>query len=97
MKAVKITNPIYIQLAAPEILKYVEKIKQDGITYESFITFLQQTAQFGGEISQVWMVIKDNLPVAFGQFNIAAPPYIGTATFNHACSWAKDKEAFGLL
>ncbi len=97
MKAVKITNPHYIQYAAPEIKKYVEKIKQDGITYESFITFLQQTAQFGGEISQLWMVVKDNIPVAFMQMNLSGPPYVGTCSLNHICSWAKDKQAVDLL
>lgn len=97
MKAVKITNPFYIQYAAPEINKYVEKIKQDGITYESFVAFLQQVAQFGGNLSELWMVIEGKYPVAFMQFNVMGFPYIGTCSLNHVASWTNDKKAFDLL
>ena len=97
MKAIKITNPFYIQYAAPEIKKYVDKANMPGVTYESFVTFLQQVAQFGGNASELWMVLYENKPVAFMQINIMGLPYIGTCFCNHICSWAKDKKAVELL
>lgn len=97
IKAIKVTNPFYITLAGPELKKYVERIRTKTITYEGFVTFLCNTAQCGGNFSEVWMVLEDDKPVAFAQWNLCTIPHTGTWSWNHVGSWTKNKEAFEIL
>lgn len=97
MKALKITNPLWLGSIGPQINDFVKKVPVQGITYESFYTYLAQSVQFGGEINELWAVIDTEGPVGLAHWLVLGLPYIGTVLCDGIYSWTKDRESASLL
>jgi len=81
MKALKITSPLYVGEIAPLILKFYNRVstgtEYQGITYESLYASFAQIVQFGGNVSELWVVFDENEPVAFATWRVLGLPHIG--------------------
>ena len=97
MKALKITNPLWLGTIAPHINDFAKKVPVQGITYEGFYSYLAASIQFGGEINETWVIMDDSKPVAFGHFLVLGQPYIGSVLCDAVYSWAKSREPASLL
>ena len=98
MKAIKITNPLYIGALGEHIQKYVKRVAPVGITYESLFTYFTQVVQFGGVMSEFYVCFDDeNQPAGFASYAVLGLPYISTALFEHFYVWSKDKTTASVL
>ncbi|MFX0194554.1 MAG: hypothetical protein ACFFCW_00405 [Candidatus Hodarchaeota archaeon] len=82
MKVLKITNPLYVGRIAPLILKFYNRVKEtsgmyEGITYETIYAYLARTAQYGGELAEVWVAYDGDTPVGFACWKVMDLPHIG--------------------
>ncbi len=92
MKAIKITNPIWLGDIAPKINDYAEKIKIHGIDYISIMSYLRQVVQFGGKNAELWVVMDAGNPVAFANWSVRPLPYVSTAMLENIYKWVKNNE-----
>lgn len=97
MKALKITNPLWLGQLGPKIESFVKKIKVAGITYESLYAYFVQSIQYGGEMSEFWVVFDNGQPVAFAHWLVRGLPHIGKVYCDFIYSWTKQKEPASLL
>jgi hypothetical protein len=90
----KINNPLFIGQIAPLIQGFYDRIyakgKLKGISYESFYTHLVNTAQNGGNMSEVWIALKDGEALAFASWSVLGWPHFGTVYCSTLYSSAKD-------
>ena len=82
MKVIKITNPLYIGQVAPLIQQFFKRIDGNpsikGVSYESLYTYFTNIVQFGGETAEFHVALKEDNPVAFGEWRILTAPHYGT-------------------
>jgi len=98
MKTIKINNPLYIGRLGEYIQKYVKRISPVGITYESLYTYFARIAQFGGNLSEFWIVMdEEDTPTGFASWSVLDLPHISTALFDHFYTWSKDKKTANAL
>ena len=94
MKALKITNPLWVNKIAPLVMKFLDRIEKhanvQGINYESLITHLTQISQFGGELVELWVVFKDEEPVAFATWRVMPLPHFGKVYCDYIFKSVKD-------
>ena len=97
MKAVKVTDPRWIGIIGPEIKSYVKKINAGNVTYEGMFVYFQRAVQFGGDKTELWVVMDDDKPVAFGHWFVRDVPCNGTVYFDQIYSWTRSIEPVDLL
>jgi hypothetical protein len=99
MKALKITNPLWLGQIGPKIDSFVKKINVAGITYESLYSYFAQSIQHGGEMSEFWCVFDEEQrqPVAFAHWLVRGLPHIGKVYCDFVYSWTKQREPASLL
>ena len=92
LKILKITNPLYLGNIAPNILKFVEKVKPIGVTYETLYSYFANSIQFGGDRSEFWVAIDDGTPVAFSHWLVMQLPHVGKVCCDYMMSWNRKRE-----
>jgi hypothetical protein len=92
LKILKITNPLYLGNITPNILKFVEKVKPIGITYETLYSYFANSIQFGGDKSEFWVAIDDDTPVAFAHWLVMSLPHVGKVCCDYMMSWNRKRE-----
>ena len=97
MKAIKVTNPIWLGEIAPRINDYSNKIKIRGIDYESMYSYLRNVVQFGGDMAELFVVLDTAKPVAFANWSIRPLPYVASAGIENIYKWVKNTEPVELL
>lgn len=97
MKAIKITNPVWLGEIAPKINDYADKVKIYGIDYTSMYSYLRNVVQFGGVMSELWVVMDSGKPVAFANWSVRPLPYVATAGLDNIYKWVKNTEPVELL
>jgi len=97
MKAIKITNPLWLRYIAPRVEKFIKLVNAEGISYEYLITYFQQTAQYGGSRAEFWVAINDNKPLAFAHWYVCGLPNIGKVNCDYIYSWVKDRRPAEIL
>lgn len=94
---VKISNPNWLGILAPQIKVFCEKIDLPTITYETLYTYFLRTIQHGGKAIEFWVVLRDNEPVAFGHWFVAGLPHRGVVSCDYIHSWNRMREPIQLL
>lgn len=85
----KITNPNYLGVIAPLIMRFHKRVKESsgnygGIAYESIYSKLSMMVQFGNVVngedrSEVWVAYdNENRPVGFAAWHVMDLPHIGS-------------------
>jgi hypothetical protein len=101
MKAIKITNPLYVGELAPLIQKFFERITETtslkGISYETIYTYLTNVVQFGDDKAELWVSLLDKEPVAFAVWRLMVVPHYGKVTCDYIYKRIKEREPFILL
>jgi len=98
MKAVKITNPIWLGEIAPRIKDFIDRIiKMRGYTYETLYTYLANTIQFGGDRGEFWVVLHDNKPVAFASWYVKPLPWSGAVHLETIYKWGGGHDVVKIL
>jgi hypothetical protein len=105
LKAVKITNPMWLGNLGKFIAGFLDKVPVVGISYETLYTYFAGTVQHGGSMTpmnmrdgrEFWVVFKDSKPIAFAHWFVKGPPYIGTVYMDYIFSWNTKKEPVQLL
>jgi len=97
IRIIKITNPMWIGQIAPSIQKYVEKLANPTITYESMHTYFTSQVQFGGQIAEFWIAQSGTDTVAFANWIVKALPSVGTVLMTDMYSWNRMREPVQLL
>ena len=98
MKAVKVTDPRWIGIIGPEIKAYVKKIGASNVTYEGMFVYFQRAVQFGGDKTELWVVMNDEeKPVAFAHWFVRDVPCNGTVYFDQLYSWTRAIEPVDIL
>lgn len=79
----KITNPNYVGVIAPLIMRFHKRVKEssgmyDGIRYETLFSYLTKLVQMGGDRAEVWVAYnEENHPVGFSAWHVMDLPHIG--------------------
>lgn len=109
MKAIKITNPLWIGQIGHRIKEFVDKIPEDqtaGVTYETLYSYYVQSVQRGFiqnkqngvESSELWVVFDDDgSALAFAHWYLRDLPYVGCVCMDSVYSWSKSRVPFQLL
>jgi len=98
MKAVKITNPIWLGEVAPKINDFIKHIvKMRGYTYETLYTYFANTVQFGGDRGEFWVVLRDSKPIAFANWYVKPLPWVGAVHIDTIYKWSGGKDVVMLL
>ncbi len=97
VKALKITNPLYLGQIGPLIDKFNKKIKLDGVTYESLYTYFAQNVQFGGDRAEFWIAYEDEQPVGFADWFVRGLPHVGKVCCDFLYSSNRKREPVELL
>lgn len=97
MKAVKITNALWLGSIGPHINDFSKKVVIPGITYESLFGYFTATVQFGGDMAEFWVIIDEEKPTAFAHWFVRGLPAIGKVFCDWIYSWTKDSNAVSLL
>ena len=92
LKLQRITNPLYLGNIAPSILKFVEKVKPVGITYETLYSYLAASIQLGDGRSEFWVAFNEGEPVAFAHWLVLPLPHIGKVCCDLIMSWNRKRE-----
>jgi len=84
----KITNPNYLGIIAPLIMRFHKRVKEssglyEGIRYETLFAYLTKLIQMGygkpEDRAEVWIAYnEDNIPVGFAAWHVMDLPHIGT-------------------
>jgi hypothetical protein len=88
---IKITNPLWMEILAPHVKDYFDRVKLPGMSYEALMTFFLNIVQLGGEAAEFWCAFKDNKPVGFCMWNLMGLPYNGVAHCDQFHVWDDDK------
>ena len=97
MKAIKITNPVWLGEIAPKINDYADKLKIHGLDYTSMYSYFRNVVQLGGEMAQFWVVMDNGKPVAFANWSVRPLPYMASASLENIYKWVKNSEPVELL
>ena len=98
MKAIKVTNPIWLGEIAPRIKDFLDRIvKMRGYTYETLYTYLSNTVQFGGDRAEVWVVMDTGKPVAFASWYVKPLPWSGAVHFDTIYKWGGGQDVVKIL
>jgi len=97
MKAIKITNPVWLGEIAPKINDYAEKLKIYGMDYTSMYSYLRNVVQFGEPAAEFWVVMDKGKPVAFANWSVRPLPYYASASLDNIYKWVKNIEPIKLL
>ena len=109
MKAIKITNPLWIGQIGHRIKEFVDKVPEghaEGLTYETLYSYYVQSIQRGFvqnkqngvESSELWVVFDDDgSALAFAHWNLRDLPYVGCVCMDSVYSWSKSRVPFQLL
>ena len=93
MKAVKITNAEWLPTVGQHFDDYCKKIKIMGMHSPNFYAYCARVVQFGGNLSEFWMVFDGEIPVAFAMWNVMDLPHSSKVFCGAIYSWAKDRAA----
>lgn len=98
MKAIKITNTLWLNTIADKIDEFTRKTKVPGIFPQTLATYFHNTIQFGGDKAEFWVVFDDEKnPVAFSHWFVRGLPHISKTYIDFIYSWIDDREAVMLL
>ena len=97
LKAVKVTSAEWLKHIAEQIDNLVKKIDVHGIHGGTLFTHMAQTAQFGGDAAEVWVVFDSDKPVAFAHWNTLGIPHVGSVYMGFLHSWQKTGTATKML
>ena len=97
VKAIKITNPLYLGNIGPMIDKFNKKIQIPGVTYESLYSYFAQNIQLGGDKAEFWVVYEDEKAVGFGNWFLRGLPHIGKVCCDFLYSSNRMREPVELL
>ena len=94
IKLVKINNPNWVAQLGPMIEDFCAKIHMPNINYYSVVAYFQNTAQLGGELSELWVAFdsdKLDIPMGFAHWSVRGIPLVGTVYFDYLYSKANRK------
>ena len=97
MKAVRITNPLWLGQIGPRVAEYVKKVEIAGVSYETLYNYLAQSIQLGGDNSEFWVVYDNEEAVAFGHFVVKGMPYHGMVSCDNLYKWTKKNHPVDIL
>ncbi len=101
MKAIKITNPLWLGAVAPRVETYVKKLNLPGTTYETYYAYYTTIIQYGGDASELWIAFNEEEPpeaIGYACWFVKGLPFIGTVQLESIHVWDnKYKGAFNLL
>jgi len=97
LKAIKITQPLWVGKISGIIHDFCEKVKPLGITYETLYAYFVRTVQFGGDKLEFWVVFEGEEPIAFAHWYVKDLPFRGVVTCDYVYSWNRMSEPVGLL
>jgi len=87
LELIRVTNPHYLGMIAPQIKELVDRLDPVGITYESLWTYFSQSVQMGGDKTEFWVVYNEEKPVAFAHWFMMGLPNIGKVCCDYIKSW----------
>ncbi len=94
MKALKITNALWLGQIGNLIADFHKIIDIEIIGYEQLFTYFANTVQFGRDIVEFWVVFDDdNTPLAFAHWMVKGLPHRGVAYCDFIYSISKKPEA----
>uniref|UniRef100_A0A6H1ZNF4 Acetyltransferase n=1 Tax=viral metagenome TaxID=1070528 RepID=A0A6H1ZNF4_9ZZZZ len=98
MKALKITNTLWLGQIGNLIADFNKIIDIETIGYEQLFTYFSNTVQFGGNLFEFWVVFDDeNKPAAFAHWLVRALPHRGVVYCDFIYSASKSPEIANLL
>ena len=100
IKTIKLSNPLYIGVIAHLIRDFYDKVlstsAKKGISYETLYSHCVNVVQNLGPVAELWVSLKDEIPVAWGCWNVLGFPYYGavycSALYNNSKDHAITKE-----
>ncbi len=90
VKAIKITNPLYLGQIALHIKDFNDIVKVNSITYESLYTYFTSIVQFGGNFTEFWVVFEGDKPAGFASWVVRGLPHISTVLCDYVYIWTKN-------
>jgi len=91
MKALKITNALWLGQIGNMIADFNKIIDIETIGYEQLFTYFANTVQFGRDLVEFWVVFDDeNKPVAFAHWMVKGLPHRGVVYCDFIYSASKD-------
>jgi len=93
MEAIKIDNGLYVQKLREPIKKFCRIVNIGGFLPENFAAYLSKVCQFGGDVSEFWVVFEDNAyqkPIAFATWNILGEPHTCSVYCQAIHAWSGD-------
>ena len=97
LKAIKITNPLFLGQIGPHIQTLNKRMNIAGITYETLYAYFVNVVQNGQDMAEFWMAYEGDEPGAFACWMVKGSPFIGTVALDFAHSWMPNKALFSLL
>ena len=97
LKIAKITNPNWLGVLGPQIKTFTEKINLPTITYETLYTYFLRTVQFGNEVAEFWVVMRDEEVLAFAHWKVCDIPHRGLVFCDFLHSWNRMREPVVML
>ena len=83
----KITNPNYLGVIAPLVIRFHKRVKEstglyEGVRYETLFAYLTKLVQMGRgvpeDVAEVWVAYnEDNTPIGFAAWHVMDLPHIG--------------------
>jgi hypothetical protein len=96
-KIIRITNPNWLGVLAPQIKTFSDKLEIPSVTYETLYTYFLRTVQHGGEMAEFHVVFKNEEPIAFGHWFVNDLPHRGMVFCDWIHSWNRMREPVVLL
>jgi len=87
IKTVRLTNPLALGMIGPFIKSFVEKMDVPTITYETLYTYFVDSIQRGGDVTEFWVVLKGEEPIAFAHWLVKGVPHVGVVYADFIYSW----------
>lgn len=98
MRAVRITDPLWVGNLGPAFKRFVDRVPVVGITYESFHTYLTNSVQLGGHATELWVILDDdNKPMAFAHWLVRGLPHVGKTYCDFIFNWSRKRKPMEML
>lgn len=83
MNLTKITSAMYIANFAPMVQKFVERVGLPNISYESMVYLLQNRAQHGGDLFEVWLAYNETENLGWASWRVCDAPLVATVYLDY--------------
>jgi hypothetical protein len=83
MKLEQINNAMFIANIAPMVQKFVERIEVPNVSYEAMVYLLQNRAQYGGNLSEVWIAYNDTEHLGWASWRVCDATLVSTVYLDY--------------